>query len=149
LLKAFAIVLEKQPKSNLYMIGDCGGMFEEYYNVLLELAKSLDILERINFVGYTDNPYKYVKYANCLVLPSRNEGLPNVIIESLFLGTPVTVTDSIPVISRIVRNGIDGYVVEVDDVNSVAEAMLKTPDLGRVVSNYKSVTKEDFQNLFI
>lgn len=149
LLKSFSLVLKRQPNSNLYIIGDNKGIFKEYYEGLIDLAKELNILKRIVFVGFTDNPYTYIKYCNCLVLPSRNEGLPNVVIESLFLGTPVTVTASIPIIKRIIRNGIDGFVVDVDDINEIANGMIKAVNLGRVVSSYKSVRKEDFQNLFL
>ena len=148
LIKSFAIILKTQPKALLYIVGEIGGIFSDCYESLLKNIEKLDIVDKVIFTGFSDNPYVYMKFANCFVLPSRNEGLPNVVIESLFLGTPVAVTKSVPVISRIVRDGVDGYVVDVNDVNGLADAMKKAIKLGRVTSTYKSATKEDFQNLF-
>lgn len=148
LIQSFAQVLEIQPNALLHIIGETGGLFKDYYDGLLTIAQGLNIIDKVVFVGFSSNPYIYMKFADCFVLPSRNEGLPNVVIESLFLGTPVAVTNSVPVIKRIVREAVDGYVVEVDDISGLAHAMINSAKLGRVSSGYKSATKEDFQKLF-
>ena len=149
LFEAFSEILKVRPNSILHIIGNTQGIFESYYLELIQLAKLLGITERVVFLGFQSNPYGYMKYADCLVLPSRNEGLPNVIIEALYLGTPVAVTASVPVVSRIVRNGVDGFVVPVDDPNKLANAMNEAADIKDVKSGYKSATSEDFRNLFI
>lgn len=148
LISSFAIVLKQHKNAMLHIVGETGGIFQDYYHALIKQISDLGISSNINFAGFSNNPYLYMKYANCFVLPSRNEGLPNVIIESMYLGTPVAVTCSVPVIKRIVREGIDGYVVEVDDINSLANAMLKALKLDRVISSYQSASKEDFVRLF-
>ena len=51
--------------------------------------KSLDISEKVKFTGYIKNYNSYVAAADCFLLPSRWEGLPNSALESLILGTPV------------------------------------------------------------
>lgn len=44
-------------------------------------------------LGKKDNPYPYIKNADCFLLSSRYEGLPTVIIEALILGVPCISTD--------------------------------------------------------
>ncbi|MCL6216758.1 glycosyltransferase [Zunongwangia pacifica] len=148
LLQSFSKILSTQLNAHLYILGDTEGIFEPYYLELLELAQRLKIQSKVFFMGFQDNPYKFMKYADCLVLPSKNEGLPNVILEALYLGTPVAATASIPVISRIINNGVEGFVVPVDDYDALADAMLSSVKLGRVVCEYTSATKQDFRNLF-
>ena len=59
-----------------------------------QLSEDMGVKENVFFLGYRENPYPYIKKASLLVSPSRSEGLPGVVIESLFLGTPVVCTNS-------------------------------------------------------
>ena len=102
----------------------------------------------IHCVGFQTNPYSYIKYADCFVLSSRWEGLPNVLIEALYLGTPAAAFACIPIIERIVNDGINGYVVKAEDVNGLASAMLDAAKLGRVDFTYKGAGADDYVNLF-
>lgn len=148
LIKAFSIVVKKKENALLYVVGDNQNIFRQDYLHFLEIAKDLGIQDKIIFTGFTDNPYLYMKYADCFVLPSRNEGLPNVLLEALFLGTPVVSTISVPVIEKIIQNSSNGYTVAVEDIEGLADGMIKSIDLGRIVSKYKSSTKEDFVKVF-
>ena len=52
------------------------------------------IYERVHFLGFQSNPYKFLSRAKCLVSCSSSEGLPGVMIESLLLGKPIVTTNS-------------------------------------------------------
>lgn len=148
LIKSFAKLYIINPLVRLFIIGETAGVFKEYFNLMLELSLSFDLVNIITFVGFSDNPYLYMKYADTLVLTSRIEGLPNVVIESLYLGTPVVVTRSVPVIDRLVNHGVNGYVLNVDDIDGIVTALDKSSLLGRVSSNYESADISDFLNIF-
>ncbi len=148
LLRAFFEVVKVQSEAKLYLIGEYSGVFQSYYKDLLKLTDELGLAESVVFKGFTDNPYPYMKFADCFVLPSRNEGLPNVVIEALYVNTPVAVTVSIPVIRRIVAEGVNGFLADVEDIEGLAKAMLASANLGRVKTRYTSATKEDFLKLF-
>lgn len=47
----------------------------------------------VYFLGFKANPYKYIKKSDLFILTSEREGFPNVLVESLFLMTPVISTD--------------------------------------------------------
>ena len=102
----------------------------------------------MHFVGYDSNPYRWLKYADCYVMPSRFEGLPNSLIDAMYLGRPVVATRCIPVIDRIVKNGYNGIVVESENVNALAEGMKNAPSLKDYDMTYHPATCEDFISLF-
>ena len=105
-------------------------------------------MEDVHCLGYKSNPYPYIKYADCFVLSSRWEGLPNVLIESLHLGTPVAAFKCVPVVERIVEQGINGFVATPENVDSLAGAMDKALLLGRISSSYSGASVEEFKKLF-
>lgn len=148
LIKAFKLVVEKQSDSELFIVGNNQGNCVAYYQKIQQLIDDLGIQEKVHCVGFQNNPYVYVKNADCFVLSSRNEGLPNVLIEALYLGTPVAATFCIPVIGRIVTEGKTGYLAEPENPQSLACAMLKAPQLGRIHTDYQSARIEDFAQLF-
>ena len=50
-------------------------------------------LDNVTFLGNQPNPYPLMKMADWIILPSRTEGLPTVVLESLALGKAVLATD--------------------------------------------------------
>jgi glycosyltransferase involved in cell wall biosynthesis len=67
----------------------------EYEGQLKRLVKVLDLGARVTFAGQLDASElrEYFRAADCLVLASRREGMPNVVLESLACGTPVIASD--------------------------------------------------------
>lgn len=59
----------------------------------LEIYCRENNLDNVSFLGHQVNPYPLMKMADWIVLPSRVEGLPTVILESLSLGKAVLATD--------------------------------------------------------
>jgi hypothetical protein len=64
-------------------------------------------------------------------LPSYREGIPRILIEAASCGRPLIATDA-PGCREIVQDGVNGFLVAVQDARSLAEAMRKLlidPDL--------------------
>lgn len=148
LIDAFIKVSRGRKDVDLYIVGDYSMGNGQIHQSIMQKAKEAGVDELVHCVGYKDNPYVYVKNADCFVLSSRWEGLPNVLIESLYLGTPAAAFKCIPVIERIIEHGISGFCAEKENVASLAEAMAKTLDLGKINSTYKSSSIDEFTNLF-
>ena len=148
LIDAFIKVYNTRQDIDLHIVGDntIGG--GEIAKVVRKAAEQAGVGELVHFYGYQDNPYPYIKYADCFVLSSRWEGLPNVLIEALYLGTPVAAFKCIPIIGRIVDEGVTGFLAEKENVDDLAAAMIDSLKLGRVASSYKSASIDDFVELF-
>ena len=147
LIKAFVIVLKKGVDANLYIVGDDYTEID-YYNKLQSLIVEEKIQDKVFFLGIKENPYIWVKYSDCFVLTSPVEGLPNALIEASFIGIPVVSTDCVPIIHEIVQEGVNGYIVDVGDYNSIADKIIKCFALGKVNMTYQPGRFDDFAALF-
>lgn len=147
LVKAFKLVKEQMPQAELYIVGK----YREDNPVYVAVKRYVDdnqLTASVHFTGFQTNPYVYMAHAHCFVLSSRNEGLPNVMIEALHVGTPVAAMKCIPVIERIVSEGNTGYLAEKNNVEELARAMLKASALGRVKTSYNENNETRFAELF-
>lgn len=87
------------------------------------LVRDHGLEEQVRFAGLQRNPFPWIGNARLLVLASRTEGMPNVLIEALALNT-MTVSTDCPVGPReILADGAAGLLVPVDDVEALAEAI--------------------------
>jgi len=84
LMKAFSKVTQELPNSKLVVVGDGPGK-----RWLVSLVNSLGLEENVIFTGFQQNPIQYMKGFDLMVLPSLYEAFPAVILEALYVGTPV------------------------------------------------------------
>jgi glycosyltransferase involved in cell wall biosynthesis len=90
---------------------------------LMNLVKLKNIEDKVHFLGYQENPFKYIKKSKYLVLSSLNEGMPNVILEALACETPVVAFDCLSGPNEIIIDKENGLLVENQNVKKLTEAM--------------------------
>lgn len=73
-------------------------------------AEKLSITQMVHFAGFVANPWAYFAGADAVLLPSRWEGMCNVALESLAMGTPVIATPESGGISELACDAPDGAV---------------------------------------
>ena len=88
-----------------------------------ELAKELGVHDLVIFKGAVENPFPYYKQALFTVLSSKNEGFPNVILESLAVGTPVISYDCFSGPNEIIKNNQNGILVENQNEEKLIRAL--------------------------
>ena len=74
------------------------------------------------FAGYQEDVAGHYRLFDALLLPSLNEGTPVSAIEALASGTPVVAT-RVGGVPDVVRDGVDGFLVEPGDVRGAAERL--------------------------
>lgn len=83
-------------------------------------------LHNIQFYGWLNNPLDYISKADMLILPSIIEGLPAVILEAMYVKTPV-VAYNVGGISEVLQHKITGFLIsdfdESNFVNSMSEIL--------------------------
>jgi len=118
LIRAFALVRQNL-EVKLVILGE-GNLRGD----LVKLTKSLSVSEDIDFPGFVSNPYAYLSRADAVVLSSLWEGLPNVLLEALVLGTPIVATDCDTGPREILRGGKDGILVAKNNAQCLADGIV-------------------------
>jgi len=115
---------------------------------LEDLASELGIEDSVDLHGFVDNPYTFMRNADLFVLSSQLEGMPNVLVEALALGTPVVATDCPSGPRELLDGGHGGELVPVGDDTAMAEAIrtqLANPERAASQVEYVQPTLEKFR----
>lgn len=96
-------------------------------------ADALGVADRLHLLGHRDDVPDLLAGFDALVLTSRDEGVPGVVIEAAMAGCPV-ITYRLGEVASVVEHGVTGHVVD-DGVDAMARAVIDVlgdPD-GRAV----------------
>lgn len=128
ILNCFKMTLSEEPEAKLMLVGPCNrnAIIKPGDTITInDLIARLDIDEKsMIFVGEVNNVKKYYAQASLLLLASNNEGFGMVINEAACYGVP-SVCNNIPGIEDLVVNGENGYIVEQDDIEDMANHVCK------------------------
>lgn len=123
LLQAWDIVHQSFPTVKLKIVGERKG--EAFYaQELKELSHKLHLDGCVDFVPATKDIATYYKSAYCYVLSSRYEGFSMSLLEAKSFGLPTVSFDCSYGPSDIINNGEDGILVEPNNVEKLADAIM-------------------------
>jgi glycosyltransferase involved in cell wall biosynthesis len=104
--------------------------YEKGFDIFQKLMKTIDSKPEYNFLTVQNRPWeetiKLIASAKILIVPSRVEGLPTVILEALACGTPV-IASNIEGVNEIIENEETGILFQSEDLNSLTDK-IKTLD---------------------
>ncbi len=112
--------LEKRNTEVSYFIIGEG---EERTN-LVERAQSLNVADRVHFLGFVPDASKYLKAFDIFLLPSIKEGMPYVLLEAAAAGLPIITTTAVNL--EFVERSQNARAVPPADGDAIAEAIVET-----------------------
>ncbi len=117
LLDAMVRVLYRHPQVQTVVVGD--GPQREH---LQRKARSLGLDDRVSFLGCIPGARNLIPSFDVLVVPSRTEGSPLVVLEAMAAGIPV-VASCVGGIPDQIRHGVTGLLVAPDNPGELGKAI--------------------------
>jgi len=136
MLEIFNSVVEKYPSLQLIFLGS--GPLE---GSLKEKIKALGMESMVRLIPNQENIFPILSQAKALVMPSKIEGLPGVILEAMYCRVPVVAYD-IGGISEVLTDRT-GWLIPAEDQKAFAEAINQVLQLAETEKN--QITERAFQ----
>ena len=114
LVKALAPMLADQPHVHLLFAGE-----GPERPVLARLIDEMGLGDQIHLLGFRDDAEAVIAASDICVFASEREGLPRSIVQYAIAGKPIVAT-ALPGIELVVREGVNGHVVEAGDFAGLA-----------------------------
>ncbi len=122
LIEAFAI-LRREREARLVILGE-----GPQRALLQRRIDGLGLGDDVQLAGFADDPLPWYRRARLMVLSSRWEGMPGVLIEAMAAGCPVASTDCAGGSRELLRNGELGPLSPVGDAPALAASMAAALD---------------------
>ncbi len=116
-IRAAAPIVRKHP-SAMFLIAGEGSRRREYE----ALARRLGIERQVRFLGYVADMPAFYASCDIIVLPSRSEGFPNVVLEAMAMRRALIVSNT-PGALELVADGREALVFPTGDVRALARAI--------------------------
>ena len=126
LIKAFAKACEAHSDImlDIYGKGD-----DTYVAELQALINELNMSDRVHLCGRTDNMHGELMAHDAFVMSSDFEGMPNALAEAMAVGLVCVSTDCKTGPRDLIKDGENGFLVPVGDVEAMAESIKKVADM--------------------
>lgn len=129
-VEAMERLIESHPDARLFLVGD-GPLREDLRRSVVESGIQ-DSVRFLGHIGYEEMPRVY-RSADALVLPSRTEGLPRTVLESLSTETPVVTSDLAQLRPITSEAGFSVPVGDVDGFTDALRSLASDPPLRRTL----------------
>jgi glycosyltransferase involved in cell wall biosynthesis len=118
-LRAYAIVRTSCPDAELIIAGEGPERAR-----LKRLATELGLETSVRWLGHVEDVSQIYSTLSVLLLPSRSEGFPNVVLEAMAHAVPV-VAAAVGGVPEAVSDGNNGLLAPAGDVNRLAEGVVR------------------------
>lgn len=117
-LEASRIVKQRYPETKFILVGG--------YDTNPTALKPSEVEgyfgNEIEYAGLQSDVFPYIRECGVFVLPSYHEGRPKSVLEAMAVGRAIITTNA-PGCRETVKEGVNGYLVDVKSVDSLVEKM--------------------------
>ena len=133
LIRGFAQFVKESGNrdAGLVIIGE-GAQKEAF----IDLARELGVEDRVIFPGFQSNPYPWLAASDIFAVTSTNEGLPNALLEAMYLGN-APISTRAGGADEAIDDGTNGFMLDYGNAEALAAALRKlcqSPDLRRALA---------------
>lgn len=96
----------------------------DYKSYLETLLKDLNLSDKVKLIEATKDISTYYNEAKIFVFTSRTEGFPNALLEAMHFGIPCISTDCQFGPADLIKDGVNGYLIPVNDQEKLRERLL-------------------------
>jgi glycosyltransferase involved in cell wall biosynthesis len=126
ILRVWETAVRRGADGHLLLVGPIpeGSHAEPFYRDLRRFISEHGLADRVSFTGYTPDVTSYLQASDVLFFPSRQEGMPNAVLEAMACGLPCLTTESAGA-ETIVSHGVNGFAAAIDDENAMVRFVLE------------------------
>jgi glycosyltransferase involved in cell wall biosynthesis len=122
-LEAAAMVRARVPNARFLIAGETSPMDREYLGELQQYAERCGVADSVIFTGLRRDVPAVLSSLDVSVMPSLNEALSNVVLESMAAGAP-TVATRVGGTPEAIADGVTGVLVPPADSRALADAIV-------------------------
>ncbi len=136
LFDTLKILLDKHKNFRLLLPG-----LDEKAQPFIDYAKQIGVYDKVDVLGYRRDIDRLVGMCDVSLSSSRQEGLPINLIEAMAIGNAIVATD-VRGNNDLVKHGVNGFLVPLNDCKAMAECILKLYDDKDLAEKFKSNNKK-------
>lgn len=118
-LEAFKQVAKKYPNAICLIAGE-GFLEDEIRKYIIDY----NLIDNVKLIGLREDMHEVISITDIVVLASEKEGIPRILMESMYMKKPVVATNVLGT-KELVINNKTGLLVEYGDIGALANAICK------------------------
>jgi glycosyltransferase involved in cell wall biosynthesis len=132
-----------------YRLQIAGSGNEDYVQQLKKMVNDLGMNEHVEWVGWmnTEQKFPFLAGSDLFALTSLNENFAIVVIESLYVGTPVLISNNVGLCNYVEENGF-GWITGIESVTEIrqklTEAYNNKKERNEITSRARRIIDHDF-----
>ena len=146
-LEAAAILKLRYPDARMLIVGETAPGQGAYLAELQAMAARLGVADHVIFTGLRSDVPAILGSASVAVMPSLNEALSNVLLESMAAGAPVVAT-RVGGTPEALSDGANGLLVEPGDSQAIANAVSRLLDNRAMASTLGAAARRTIADRF-